>query len=215
MTHGQNHLTDVFGLGFFLVFKGDLADLGDTVHNVSHILPEIFVDFLNTGLGVLHRVVQESGGHRGFVKTHGGQNIRHGQRMGQVGFTGKTRLSCMVSSCIDIGLLNQLQIGFMVVGGYFVENFLNAYHGTLLRGWEFSDQPGREKRTASELRDATGNSWLPFMVALIVAPVKADGACCPRETEKVFQPWTHGFLGIEIFCHIAYFSPCTARMLST
>ena len=108
MAHGQDHLADVFCLRFFLVFKGNHADLGDAVNNIGYILAKIFIQLFNGGLGVLHRVVQKTGGHRGFVKSHLSQGIGHGQRMGQIGLAGKARLSHMSGSGKYVGLLDKL-----------------------------------------------------------------------------------------------------------
>ena len=134
MAHGQNHLADVFGLRLFLVLKADEADLGHAVHNVGHFFAEIVVDFLDGGLGVLHRVMQQARGHRRLVKAHVGQGIGHRQRMGKIGFSRQARLPGMGRGRIDVGPLNQFQIGVAVVGRNLVENFLNTDHDRLMKG---------------------------------------------------------------------------------
>ncbi len=134
MAHGQDHLADVLGLRLFLVLEDDHADLGDTVHDVGHIFAELVVDLFDGGAGVLHRIVQQARRHRGLVETHVGQGIGHGQRMGQIGLARKARLPRVGCGGEHIGLLDQLQIGVMVVGRHLVENFLNANHSVLPDG---------------------------------------------------------------------------------
>ena len=136
MAHGQDHLADILGLGFLLVFKRDHADLGDPVHNVGHFLAEILVYLLNGGLGVLHGVMQQARSHRRLVKAHFRQGVGHGQGMGEVGLAGKACLPGVGRGGEHIGLLDQLQICVLVVGRHFVENFLNADHGSALPSCE-------------------------------------------------------------------------------
>ena len=134
VAHGQDHLADVLGLRLFLVLEDDHADLGDTVHDVGHVFTELVVDLFDGGAGVFHRIVQQARRHRGLVKAHVGQGIGHGQRMGQIGLARKARLPRVSCGGEHIGLLDQLQIGIMVVGRHLVENFLNTNHSVLPDG---------------------------------------------------------------------------------
>ena len=134
VAHGQDHLADVLGLRLFLVLEDDHADLGDTVHDVGHVFAELVVDLFDGGAGVFHRIVQQARRHRGLVKAHVGQGIGHGQRMGQIGLARKARLPRVSCGGEHIGLLDQLQIGIMVVGRHLVENFLNTNHSVLPDG---------------------------------------------------------------------------------
>ena len=128
VAHGQNHLADVFRLGFFFVFKRNFADLGNAVNNVGYFFAEIFFNLLKGGFGVLHRIVQQTGDNGGFVKAHFGQGIGHGQGVGEVGLTRKAGLTRVGCGGKHIGLLDKLQIGVVVVGRHFVENFLDTDH---------------------------------------------------------------------------------------
>ena len=115
VAHGQNHLADVFGLGLFLVVKGNAADLGHAINNVRHFIAEVVGNGVNVHPCVFHGVVQKTGGNGRLVKAHVGQGVCHGQGMGKIGFPGKAGLSGMSSGSKDVGPLNKLQIGFLVL----------------------------------------------------------------------------------------------------
>ena len=128
VAHGQDHFADVLCLGFFLVFKSDLADLGDAVHNVGYFFAKIFVQLFNGGLGVFHRIVQQPGRDGGLVKTHLSQNAGHSQRVGKVRFARKAGLPRVGGGRKHIRLLDEFQIGIGIAGRNLIENFLNTNH---------------------------------------------------------------------------------------
>ena len=45
--HGQHHLAHVLGLRLFARGKIDLADLGDALDDVRHLLAELFLDLFD------------------------------------------------------------------------------------------------------------------------------------------------------------------------
>ena len=93
--HGQDHLAQGFGLA---VGAGALAQksyLGDPVHQGGHLAAQDFLDVLQGGLGVLHRVVQKTGADAGHVQMHLGQQGGHGQGVAEIGFARKPHLAGM------------------------------------------------------------------------------------------------------------------------
>ena len=128
VAHGQDHFADILCLGFFFIFKADLADLGDTIDNIGHFFAKIFVQLFDGGLGVFHRIVQQTGGNSGLVKTHFGQNTGYSQRVGKVRFARKAGLPRVGGGRKHIRPLDQLQIGVGIAGRNLIENFLNTNH---------------------------------------------------------------------------------------
>ena len=59
--HRDQHLAEVLGLLLLVVLEGDLADLGDAVHEAGDVLPELRLDLLPRADRVFHRVVQQPG----------------------------------------------------------------------------------------------------------------------------------------------------------
>ena len=128
VAHGQDHLADILRLGFFLVLKGDLADLGNAIDDIGHFFAKIFVQLFNGGLGVFYCVVQQAGGNGGFVKTHARQDAGNRQRVGKVRLARKAGLPRMGGGGKHIRLLDQLQIRVRVASRNLIENFLNTNH---------------------------------------------------------------------------------------
>ena len=95
MGHGQDHLADIFRLLVNLFVKGDLADLGDSIDDVGHFLAKKFVQIIQGGISVLHRVVQEAADHGNRVQAHLGQEIGNFQRVGQIRFAAQASLTFM------------------------------------------------------------------------------------------------------------------------
>ena len=128
MAHGQNHFADILCLSFFFIFKAYLADLGNAVDNIGHFFAKIFVQLFNGGLGVFHRIVQQTSRNGGLVKTHFGQNTGHSQRVGKVRFARKAGLPRVGGGRKNIRPLDQFQIGVGIAGRNLIENFLNTNH---------------------------------------------------------------------------------------
>ncbi len=116
--HGQHHLAQVFGLGFFAGGEVDLADLGDAFDDVRHLLTEFLPDFYGGDRGVFDRVVQQAGGDRNRVHLHVREHVRDFQRMNQVGFARSPRLPGMMFLGELVGLLDQVEV---VVGPVLAE----------------------------------------------------------------------------------------------
>ena len=95
MGHGEDHLADIFRLLGLPVAENQLADLGNPVDHIRHFLPEILVQFVQGGGGVLHRVVEQAGGDGDWPQAHLGQMIGHFQGVGQVRLAAQAQLPFM------------------------------------------------------------------------------------------------------------------------
>ena len=131
MAHGEDHLAYVLCLSLFLAVKGNAADLCDTIHDVRGLVAEVFSNGVYVHTCVFHCVVQKACRDGRLVKAHFGQDVGNGQRMGQIGFSGESCLSCVGRGGKDVGPLDHLQIGVLVQRLHLVENFLDAYHTML------------------------------------------------------------------------------------
>jgi hypothetical protein len=127
--HGQDHLADALGLGFFARGKIDFADLGDALDDVCHLFAELRANVVNRDRGVFHGVVQQAGGDGGGVETHVGQHGRHFQRVHQVRLARGAGLALVMAEGEVVGLLNQSKIVVWAVGANFAQKIAKAGDG--------------------------------------------------------------------------------------
>ena len=78
--HGQHHLAQVLGLALFAGVEIDLADLGDALDDVRHLVAEFLFDLLDGDGGVFDQVVQQAGGDGDGVQLHLRQHAGDFQR---------------------------------------------------------------------------------------------------------------------------------------
>ena len=124
--HGQDHLADIFRLLGLPVAEDQLADLGDPVDHVRHFLAEVFFQIVQGGGGVLHRVVEQTGGDGDGPQAHLGQVIGHFQGVGQVGLAAQAQLAFMGLGGKDVGLLNEAGIRLRVILLHLLHDVLEA-----------------------------------------------------------------------------------------
>ena len=91
--HGQEHAAQVFGLGLGLVGEVNATQLGDPLHQAPHLRAEVLLDLLGRDLGVLHHVMEETGGDHPGTRTDVPQQIGDGDRMADVGLTAGPHLA--------------------------------------------------------------------------------------------------------------------------
>ena len=94
--HGQDHLADALGLGFFARGEIDFADLGDALDDVRDLLAEFPADVVDGERGVFDGVVQQAGGDGGGVEAHFGQHGRDFQGMHEVGLARGAALALVM-----------------------------------------------------------------------------------------------------------------------
>ena len=127
--HGQQHLPVVLGLPLLRGRQGDLPDLGDSLHDVQDVGPEILLEPLGIGQGVLEHVVEQSHRHAHRVHPHVGEDGRHLQGMHEVRLSGGARLALVLHRGEDVGLAQHLEVRLRVVALDRVVDVLEADHG--------------------------------------------------------------------------------------
>ena len=108
--HGQEHLAHVLRLALLARGEIDLADLGDALDDVRHLLAEFLLDLLDGDRGVFHRVVQQAGGDGDRVQLHVRQHVCDFQGVREVGLARGALLALVVAQGKIVGLADQLQI---------------------------------------------------------------------------------------------------------
>ena len=108
--HGQHHLAQIFGLLLFAGGEIDVADFGDALDDVRHLLAKFLADIDDGDRGIFDGIVQQAGGDGHRVHLHFGQNQRDFEGMNQVGLAGGAALSGMVLLGKFVGFADQFQI---------------------------------------------------------------------------------------------------------
>ena len=73
--HRHQHLAEVLGLALLARGEGQLADLGDAVHQLGDLLAELALEVLLGGRGVFQDVVEQAGRHRGDVHLESDEEV--------------------------------------------------------------------------------------------------------------------------------------------
>ena len=113
--------------------NGICADLGDALDDVQDVGAEELLDPLGVGQGVLDDVVEEPDRDAGRVHPHVGQDVRHLERVDEVGLAGGAHLSLVLDRGEDVGLAEQLEVGLRVVALDRLVDVFEADHGGLAR----------------------------------------------------------------------------------
>ena len=127
--HRQQHLAVGLGLALLARREGNLRDLGDALHDVEHVRPEVLREPLGGGERVLEYVVQQPHRHADRVHPHLGQDRRHLERVDEVGLTRGAHLPLVLDRRKDVSLAEDLEIGVRVVPLHRFLDVLEADHG--------------------------------------------------------------------------------------
>ena len=93
--HGHGHLLEIFGLLLLFVFKMDVRQFGDTIHQIRHHIAKLGGQRRLGNACVLDHIVQH-GRHQALViQVHVGEDAGDCQRMNNVGFTTAPTLAVM------------------------------------------------------------------------------------------------------------------------
>ena len=107
---GDQHLADAGRLLFLAGVEVEALQLGDAVHDEPDIGTEVPLEVVEGDGGVLHRIVQQGGGHRHVIQTLPGHDGGHRQRMVDVGLSGLAGLACMGGQRHLVGPLDHRRI---------------------------------------------------------------------------------------------------------
>ena len=96
--HRQQHFAIVLRLPVFGGAEVDLAELGDAIDAARHFFTEVLLNIRGGDAGVFDDVVQQAGLDADHIHAHLGQNLRHGERMHEVGLARIAQLALMILS---------------------------------------------------------------------------------------------------------------------
>ena len=89
IAHGQQQFLERLGLCRCLVAEDATGDLGESIDNLCNLLAEDVADVLHRVVCVLHHIVQQSSADAGTAQPYlAADDLRHGQRVGDIGLTG-------------------------------------------------------------------------------------------------------------------------------
>ena len=110
LTHGQQHLAQVFGLAVLDIGEFDLGQFGDAVHQQGHIGAKFLLDFGHRDGGILGHIVHQGGGDALAVHTQFHQNGRHRQRMADIRLTAAAALTAVGFLGQCVGTVDHVKI---------------------------------------------------------------------------------------------------------
>ena len=115
--HGQQHLAEALGLGFFAALELDLVELGDAIDDLGDIAAEARGDvFLGDGR-VFDDVVQNRADQGVGIEVQVSEDFGRSDRMRDIGLAGEALLALMGDSPELSGVANPLYlIGWQVEG---------------------------------------------------------------------------------------------------
>ncbi len=105
--HGQNHLANVFGLARFGGQHVEAANFGYAFDEPGSFFAKTFLNARNGKFSVFNYVMEKSGGKRGGVHAHVGENVRDFQEMCEIGIAGAAELVAMALRGNFVGAANQ------------------------------------------------------------------------------------------------------------
>ena len=110
ISHGQEHLAEIFRLTLLLGLEMDLADLCHAVNQPGNLGTEHLLKFFKGRQGIFDGIMEKARYHRRDVKLQVGQDPGNLHRMNQIRLAGKTRLSLMNLGTENISLSDQIQV---------------------------------------------------------------------------------------------------------
>ena len=105
--HSKEHLAKALNMRLLLVLDLHHDDLGKSVHKHRHILSKLLAKLFEVGLvgAVLHRIVQKRRTNRIGIKAQTCDDLRHGDRVRDIGVATDAELPFMKCLCILVGTL--------------------------------------------------------------------------------------------------------------
>ena len=118
--HGEQHLAEALGLRLLAVLELDLIELADAVDQLGDHLTEDRGDLRLGGRRVFDDVVQDGRHQRVGVQAQIGEDVRDGDRVGDVRLAGDPLLAAVAFGAEFVGFAHALdlrgrQIGFELI----------------------------------------------------------------------------------------------------
>src|SRR6266508_192546 len=127
LRHRDDHLAEVLGLLLLLGVRGrELGELRDAVDEVRDLRAEQLGDLLLRREGVLDRVVEEPGDDGRFVELQLREDACDLERVDEVRLAGLAELTRVDLRAVDVGLLDEVEVGGGMVGRNPVEDVVQS-----------------------------------------------------------------------------------------
>ena len=152
--HGHQHAAQVLGLSFVAVAELQLAQLGHALHQHQRIRAEALGDDLFIHGGILHHVVEQAGGDGLVVDLQGGQYLRHGQGVHDIGLAAVPQLIAVGGQGQLVSAPQQLLVGGGVVRARLLDDVVdgNCHNDRVLRHWPYGMDKAGGKDKSKENR---------------------------------------------------------------
>ena len=138
LAHGHQQLADILRVEQVPVREGQLAHLGEAVHDVGHFLPELGLHLGLGHQGVFHHVVEHAAGHAHGVQPPVRQALGHRQGVEEVGLAALSQLGGVHVPAHGKGPIQKAKIPIGVVleesGFHAVESPLQGEAGLIAAG---------------------------------------------------------------------------------
>ena len=133
--HRQEHSAQILRLSFRAVVEMDAAELGDSLHQLTHLGTEMQLDLIGGDIGVFDHVMEEPRGDHRSTGTDIPQQIGHRHRMDDVGVSTGPKLT-FVELKAEIKGRHQQRLG---IGGAALTNAGRHIGDALLQPLRQSD----------------------------------------------------------------------------
>ena len=124
--HGHQHAAQVLRLGLVAVAELQLAQLGHAFHQHQGVGAEAFADDLLGHRGILHHVVEQTGGDGLIVDLQRGQDLRHRQGMDDIGLAAVPHLILVGGQRQLVSAPQQLLVGGGVVRARLLDDVVDG-----------------------------------------------------------------------------------------
>ena len=128
LTHGQQQLAKILGLLCTVRLQFQLGKLGDAPDQERDLTAELLSDLFARGLGILNRVVQQRSDDRRGIEMIMGQDLRHFERMTEIGVPRRPLLRTVSLHRELIGTAQRLHIRVGIVGSDLLGKFVRFHH---------------------------------------------------------------------------------------
>ena len=125
---GQEQTPEVLGFGRLAARVAALVvgHLGQRHHQPGHLWPELDLQLLGGGFGVLENVMEQTGGYGLLVELHLGQDPGNGQRVGEIGLARTPDLALVPVSTKDVRVAQKILVQIRSVSLHPAEDVFDA-----------------------------------------------------------------------------------------